>query len=180
MAKLEVGKVLPDFVYDTPFEKGLSIYAKTAEKEKTALIFLRYYGCSICQYDLHQFSVHYNDIVGENGQFLVVLQSDPQGLAGQMEKDTFPYDIICDPRQELYHQFEIAPAKSMGKMLDGKAVVKMVKATAKGIKHGEYEGEELQLPAVFVVDKDNKLTFVHYGKTIGDIPGEAELKALLQ
>ena len=45
--------------------------------------------------------------------------------------------------------------------------------------HGEYEGDELQLPASFVMDQDCRLLYVHYGKTAADLPDPAQLAALL-
>ena len=64
-------------------------------------------------------------------------------------------------------------------MMDAKGVIKAVKAAAKGYKHGAYEGEELQLPAVFIVDNDRKVSFVHYGAHVADIPSAEALVKLL-
>ena len=63
MSKLTVGGKLPDFTYDTPFASGVSI-ADTARKVggKTALVFLRYYGCTLCQYDIHEFAIQHDKI----------------------------------------------------------------------------------------------------------------------
>jgi len=179
MSKLSVGQTLPEFTYDTPFASGLSM-AETAKKaRKTALIFLRYYGCTLCQYDIHQFALKHAEITAAGGQMLVVLQSDPAKLAAQIAPDSLPFDILCDPDQKLYKDFEIPPAPSMEAMIDPSAVAKIAKAKLAGYKHGDYEGEELQLPAAFVVDEHMVLTYAHYGKTAGDIPTPEELKELL-
>lgn len=180
MAQLKTGSLLPEFRYDTPFENDLAIAHMVSKAEKTAIIFLRYYGCPTCQLDMHNISQNYNEIVGENGQIVVVLQSSVENLKKLITKDTFPFPIICDPQQELYKQFGIDRAASMVKMMDAKSVAKVLKATAKGIKHGAYEGEELQLPACFVVDKNLKLVHCHYGRSIGDVPTNEELKTLLK
>lgn len=180
MAQLKVGGVMPQFNYDTPFEKNLSIAETAAQKEKTAILFLRYYGCPVCQYDMHMIAESYDEIVGENGRIMIVLQSSAENLNNQIEKDTFPFDIICDPNQDLYKQFEIAPAESMMKMVDVKSIAKISKAKAKGIKHGEYEGEELQLPAAFIVNKNLEILYSRYGKSVADVPSNEELKELLK
>ena len=39
-----------------------------------------------------------------------------------------------------------------------------------GLSHGEYEGNELQLPAMFIVDGNNKVIYSHYAKDGADIP----------
>ena len=45
-------------------------------------------------------------------------------------------------------------------MADARAMMKLAKATACGIKHGKYEGNEQQLPAVFVMDGERRLSYV--------------------
>lgn len=180
MPKLNQGEKMPDFTYNTPFAAGCTL-AETVKKTqgKTALVFLRYYGCTLCQYDIHQFAVQHGKIAAAGGQMLVVLQSDPAKLAGQMKAGDLPFDIICDPEQTLYQAFEIHPAASMETLGDQKVMEKVEKAAAAGFQHGDYEGNELQLPAVFVVDRDLTLTAVHYGKTAGEVPTPDELAALL-
>ena len=148
---------MPEFYYQTPFLSGLSIDDTVKRVNgKTALIFLRYYGCTLCQYDMHQYAEQYEEVKKCGGQILVVLQSDPGKLAAQTK-----------------------PAKSMLKMADTKTLGKMISAKAGGFKHGEYEGEELQLPAVFIMDQKRCLSYVHYGKSAGDVPDIKELLALL-
>ncbi len=182
MAKLTAGGKMPDFSFETPFTKDRRL-AEAAGKitGKTAVVFLRYFGCTLCQLDMQQYAKGYEEMTAAGGQMLLVLQSDPQKIAAQIGPDTFPYEIICDPEQALYKMLEIAPAKSMAALGgDLKTVAKIGKATAAGFKHGEYEGEELQLPAVFVMTPDLTLTYAHYGKTAGDIPGPKELAELLK
>ena len=111
---------------------------------------------------------------------LVVLQSDPAKLAGQMKPGDLPFDIVCDPEQKLYKEFEIAPAESKAKMADLKTMGKIAKATAGGFKHGDYEGDELQLPACFVMGPDRVLSYAHYGVSAGDVPTPQELVELLK
>lgn len=180
MPKLTVGERMPDFTFATPFETGRTI-AGTAKrvKGKTAVVFLRYFGCTFCQYDMRQFAEEYTAITAAGGQLLVVLQSSPAKLAGELTADSFPFEIICDPEQTLYREFEITPAKSMAAMTNAKTLKKAAKVALAGFKHGDYEGDEFQLPAVFVVTPDLTITHAHYGKAVGDVPTPKELAALL-
>ncbi len=179
MPKLTVGATLPNFTFDTPFAQGRTMaQIAAAVQGKTALVFLRYYGCTLCQYDIHQFLVEHAKIAATGGQMLVVLQSDPAKIAGQQGPEALPFDIICDPEQKLYKEFDIRPAKSKLGMVNLKTIGKLSKA--KAFTHGEYEGDELQLPAVFVVTPDMKLTHVHYGTAAGDVPTPEELAELLK
>lgn len=181
MAKYIPGQMMPDFTYSTPFAQDLS-FAGTAAgcAGKTALVFLRYYGCPICQLDLQLLADSYEEITAGGGQLLVVLQSDPNGLAAQITPETFPYPIICDPEMKLYEMLAIEPAASMLKMMSFKALKKVIRATKAGYQHGAYEGNEQQLPATFVMTPDRKLTWVRYGKDAGDVPAPEELAELLK
>ena len=43
-------------------------------------------------------------------------------------------------------------------------------ADENGFIHGDYEGNELQLPAMFIVDEDRKISYAHYAKELADMP----------
>ena len=180
MAKLEIGQIMPDFEYVTPFSAGHTLADTAAKAPKTALVFLRYWGCPLCQYDIHLLAQAHAEITAKGGQLLVVLQSDPKALAEKLGKpDALPFPIVCDPDQKLYQRFGIAPAASMARMADLKMVGRIIKATKLGFKHGEYEGNEQQLPAAFVVDGECKVLYAHYAKSVSDMPDAARLAELL-
>lgn len=180
MKKLEIGQIMPDFDYVTPFSAGHTLAETAAKAPKTALIFLRYWGCPLCQYDIHLLAQAHEELTAGGGQVLVVLQSDPEGLAEKLgDEKALPFPIICDPEQKLYREFVIEPAASMMKMADLKMVGRIMKATKLGFKHGEYEGNEQQLPAAFVVDAERKVLYAHYAASVSDMPDAAQLARLL-
>ena len=178
-AHLAEGDQLPDFVCDTPFEKGVHLADKLKAAPKTALVLLRYYGCPLCQLDIHELAAHYNEITAAGGQLLVVLQSDPAKLAQQLQPGDLPFEILCDPDQKLYKALGVWPAPAMVKMGDEATMDKIRKAAAAGYTHGEFEGNELQLPAAFVADSQGRLLWAHYGVSAGDVPGADQLAKLL-
>ena len=181
MARLHVGDVMPDVTFDTPFRSGLRLSEVAGNREgKTAIVFLRYYGCTLCQYDMHQYAKNSGEIEATGGKLLVVLQSDPKRLADELGEVPPPFQIICDPEQRLYKQFEIMPAETKEKMIDAGTIKKIGLATVGGFKHGDYEGNELQLPATFVLEQDRTIVYAHYGKSVSDVPGPAELIKLLK
>ena len=59
MAKIEAGTKLTDFSFDTPFESGVKLSDKVKEAKKTVLLFLRYYGCTLCQLDIREYANAY-------------------------------------------------------------------------------------------------------------------------
>lgn len=180
MAKLQVGDVMPNFSFDTPFLRGNTL-TQVMGGGKAAIVFLRYYGCTLCRLDLAQYKAGYAELQQVGGKLLVVLQSDADLLRQELEgNNSFPFDIVCDPKGDLYRQFDILPAASKAKMAGPGTLAKIAKATAAGHRHGRYEGDELQLPAAFVLDADRHVLFAHYAKTVDDVPNAHQLAAHLQ
>lgn len=181
MGKIVAGNKMPDFVFDTPYAKNckLSDVVKRV-KGKTALVFLRYYGCTLCQLDIIDFTNGYKDVEVAGAQLLVALQSDPAKLATKLGENKPPFDIVCDPDQKLYKMLNIEPAKSKETLGDATSMPKLARARAAGLKHGDYEGNELQLPAVFIVDSDMTVAYAHYGRIATDVPTIEELVKLLK
>lgn len=108
-----------------------------------------------------------------------MLQSDPAKLAQQLQPGDLPFEILCDPDQKLYKALGVWPAPAMVKMGDEATMDKIRKAAAAGYTHGEFEGNELQLPAAFVADSQGRLLWAHYGVYAGDVPGADQLAKLL-
>lgn len=176
---LAVGDSMEDFTYNTPFASGISFAETLRKAPKTAVLFLRYYGCTLCQYDLHRLAEHYGELSANGGQVLVVLQSAPETIAAELTPDALPFDLICDPKESLYIRYSVLPAATMADLVDEQTMAKIGEATAAGYTHGTYEGHETQLPAAFVVDSTGKVLYAHYGRSAGDLPGIEELTELL-
>jgi peroxiredoxin len=178
--KLIPGTKIDNLTYNTPFQSAQHL-ADAVSGRKTLLLFLRYYGCTLCQYDMAVLKEKYAEIQAVGGQVMVVLQSDPALLAEELgSPDVYPFEIICDPKAELYTLFEIAPAASMAELGSEKVMEKIQAAKGMGLSHGRYEGIEEQLPAAFVVDGDLTVTYAHYGTNGADIPDVEEIVALLK
>jgi peroxiredoxin len=170
MARLAVGEKMLDFTAAGAFGPEEALSSRVG-KGKTAIVFLRYYGCTLCQYDIHTYAEHYQEIVGDTGKLFVVLQSTPESIKKQMTRET--------PEGKLYKEFEINPAKDKEELGGGNVVAKVTEAR-KLFSHGDYEGEELQLPAAFVVKSDLTITYAKYGKDGADVPTPQELEQLLK
>lgn len=176
--KLTTGSTIPNFTYETPWQQGKNLY-DTVGQQKTFLLFLRDYGCTICQLDMRNLKAQYDSILKKGGKALVVLQSKPEGIAKQVEENYYPFEIICDPEQTLYKQFEITPAKSKLGLASIGTIQKMNQAKKEGLVHGEYEGEELQLPAAFLIGPGGKVLYARYAKNLADMPLPADMAAML-
>ena len=175
-----------DFRFDTPTETGLLLSEEVKKAKTTYLIFLRYYGCTSCQVDLMDLSAAYDQFVAKDAQILVVLQSKPEILAQGIETQGIPFKLISDPEQKLYPLYNVAAAEGYEGMREGmtpeageKFAAKMERGKAAGLTHGEYEGNEYQLPGYFLIDSEMNLLKEHRAKNLADMPYGVEYLDLL-
>ena len=178
--KLVKGTKMPDFTYLSPYAEGEKSFAEFAQGKKTYVVFLRYYGCTVCRLDLHIYAQRMAEFAAKDCNLMVVLQSDPNLVKEEAPLGTFPFEVACDPSQAVYKKFDIEPAKSMLALIGGglfKALKKMKSAKAFGFEHGEYEGNEQQLPAFFAVDGEMNVLEAHYARNLGDMPMANEVLA---
>lgn len=174
MSRISVGSIFPDFEITTVKKGKTSISEIIGKKGKTAIIFLRYFGCTLCQYDILQYKNDYEDIIEGGGNIIIVLQSTVESI-GKQSAEAFPFDIICDAEQELYRQLEIEPVDNLKKAVGPSFLLKQVKMMKAGLRHGDYEGNENQLPAYFLVGQDRIVQLANYSKDLLDVPSGKDL-----
>jgi peroxiredoxin len=168
----EKGNVFPDFEYLSYDGKAKDLYTELGQSP-AAILFLRYIGCTKCRLDVHELLTNKEKLLEKGIRVFLIFQSEASVV--KEEIDSFPFEIICDPEQRLYRRFEVLPAKSKEELLDfehfGEAHDAFRKAkTALGLDHGKYEGNELQKPAIFLLDADKKIVFSHYAGSLMDMP----------
>ena len=122
------------------------------------------------------------EIEAKGAKVYFLLQSEKSVLEEELSGLTLPFDIICDPAMKIYEALDIQPAESMKALLgDGleKLQAKGAAAAEAGFSHGKYEGNEQQLPALFIVDAAGKVLTAHYARDIMDMPTIDEVLAQL-
>ncbi len=181
--KIQTGDKFPDLVFDTNERDGVHLY--DVLKGKTVLWVLRYIGCPTCRLDVHLIAQRYGDFTAKGAQVFVVMQSD----RAHIEKDlaatgaSLPFEIVCDPEQKLYEQLEIRPGDPDGPALPEDVLAKLIEkvqaAEAEGFVHGDYEGNEQQLPALFILDEEGVAQYVNYAQGPMDMPSVDEVLEML-
>ncbi len=171
------GSALDDDTCQTPW--GSRKLSELVDRP-TALFFLRYYGCTICQLDMRNLKQSYEALTAAGMKALVVLQSDAAGIREQITQDAYPFEIICDPEQALYRRYHITPALSMEKMANAQVLKKIAAAKQAGLVHGAYEGNEQQLPAVFLVEPGLTVKRAYYAAHPADLPSLEEITGWLK
>lgn len=180
MKQYNVGDTFPNLLISTAYKEDQYVY--DVLRGKTIFWVLRYIGCPVCRYDVAQIAANYNEFRAHNAQVFVVMQSDKTHIRETIGADELPFDIICDNDMRFYQTLMIHPAESMD-ALAGTRKDKLQKkgalADENGFTHGDYEGDELQLPAMFIVDENRKISYVHYAKELADMPEIDEVLNLL-
>ena len=179
MAKLKLGEKFPDFTVNTNVLSQVKV-SQLVDNKPTFFWCLRYIGCTICRWDVHTLAQRYDELVQKGVNVIVVMQSKPEIVQRDLNGQVLPFHLICDENEEIYKTLEFNSATTKEEFAptdDTKArlAVKRAGVQAEGFVHGDYEGNEMQFPGFFAVDKDMNLTEVHYGEHIADIPTVDEM-----
>jgi thioredoxin-dependent peroxiredoxin len=173
--RLTAGATAPDFAFDTPWKKGQKLSDFTI-KGTTVLMFLRYMGCPICQMKIAELKKEFSQFEKRGVSLLVVLQSAPENISRMISEKEMPFVIVCDAQERLFTLYGVKPGTIFG-YVTPTTIVRAIRATRQGFRHGKYEGNEKQLPATFVIDKGRKVKYAHYGKNVADVPKTGKLLA---
>jgi len=182
MAKVSAGEKFPIFTFNTNLRSGLD--SASVLKGKTVFWVLRYIGCTVCRYDVHLIAKRYEEFRERGAQVFVVMQSDAAHVNNDLNSTgtVLPFEIICDPDQKIYDLLSIEPAPDMESLVGADRDKLMEKGSAAkecGFSHGDYEGNEQQLPAMFIVGEDGEILFAHYAATIADMPTVSDVLGML-
>jgi peroxiredoxin len=176
--KLIPGMSAPNFTFDTISKQSLD-FSKTTGGKRSVMFFLRYTGCPICQMKIGDLLRDHEEFLGAGLQVYVVLQSTPASVKEGLIGLQVPFTVVCDPEEKVFALYGVAPGNLFG-YLTPSVIMKAMKASRAGFKHGKKEGKEMQLPAVFILNEDGKIAYAYYGKNIGDVPDNREILSAAQ
>ena len=184
---LTVGERLESFVYNSP--KGTN----RTLSGKTFIIFSRFYECELCRVLLASFTAAYPVFKAMGYDIKFIMQSDVYTLAKNQKK--YPFELIADPECRLYDMYNVFEADGIVNMLAGDKLIELVigKNVYKMLNLDMIESvnsamapaeetdgpRENQLCAFFAVDKDMKITYAHYSKTMTDFPDVKDIIKIL-
>lgn len=180
MSRLQVGDKMPNFTFNTGYRTGVKM--EDVLDKKTVFWVIRYIGCTVCRYDVHLLASKFDEIKEKGVNLFVVMQSDPKHVQDDLKDTKLPFEIICDDKMEIYKTLDINPALNEEELVGADPTKLKSKSSAArevGFGHGDYEGDELQLPALFMVETDGTVSYSHYGKDIVDMPSVDELIDML-
>lgn len=167
-SKLTIGNRALDFKFNTPWDDDVDFY-DVVGNNPAVLIFMRYYGCPVCQMEMAKIKQEINSAEKKRARVFVILQSAPEIIASLIKEDDFPFTIICDPQGKIFRLYGVE-AGGLIKYLHPSGLIAAIKAVSKGFMHGKFEGKETQLPAAFAMAADKVINYAHHGKNISDMP----------
>lgn len=160
------GNTAPDF--SATLTSGEEINLTDLLKDQSVcLIFLRFLGCPLTRLRMAELEKEIEKYQVNDLRLIVVFESTVDRTQKYMMRKGLSLDILVDENRELYDLFDVQPGGIL-KMLNPNVLKKGGEATLKGHMHGAFEGNELQLPAAFIINKDKKLAYVNYGEHPAD------------
>ena len=169
MAKrLKTGDKLPAFSYDTPYEPQKSFYALLQGECPVLMVFLPNFGHPISR---HFISQYLETIYALRAVRLVcVVRSRPETIAAAVPRGALPFELICDAEGALYDYFQIPQKQGLLRCysLEGMRILKQARQQGYCPSKNEYH----QLPLTLVVDREGRVQFVHYGRSMTDLPAD--------
>lgn len=186
---LVVGEKLENFVYNSPKA------TKATLNNKTLIIFSRFYDCELCKVLLAAFTAAYPAFKAMGCDIKFILQNDVYTLAHHQKK--FPFELIADPKCELYDKYNVFEADGIVNMIAGDKLVElaigknvyklldsdMIESlnSAVGPAPEKTDGpRENQLCAFVAVDKNMNIIYSHYAKTMTDFPEVKDIIKMLK
>lgn len=190
--KISVGNTLKNFVYDSV--NGCNIDLAENISKPTLIVFARFFTCDITQALLKAFKGIYSVMKLRGCDLKFVIQSDIDEISDAQNK--YPFELIADPNAKLYEMYNVFEkssfvqmiagdkliekmiGKDVKKLLDSKLFESLSDAMVAAVSGGgeKTDGKrDLQVCAFAAVDKDMKVTYSHYCKTIADIPKPLEM-----
>ena len=184
MAIVKAGDLFPNISFETYSGAALTVEQVVREQKYTVFWAMRFIGCRFCQCDLDALSDVYGRFTEKGAQVYAILQSSRSSIKGLKGDDfTVPYEIICDTEHKFYQELSVRATATkeerMPKTPEGLAKLEEKRETvaARGYAHQSGEGEEQQLPALFIVGKDRRIAYAHYAENSVDMP---ELDRILE
>jgi hypothetical protein len=157
--------------------------------KKTLVVFARYYECSITQKLLMLLKTAYPAIAAMGCDIKVVVQSDERTVA--IARGKYPFELISDKDASLYDRYNIFEADSainliagdkMFETMVGKDIKKLLSTDIfeRYVLTPDPARRNFQLCAFAAVDKNKKILYSHYCKTIADFPDIIKLAKSLK
>jgi peroxiredoxin Q/BCP len=175
--KLNKGDVAPDFTVDVS-TGGKWMLGDRKGKKRVVVSFLRYLGCPFCQQRIHELNAKMDDFAKAGVDVIAILEGTVKRVTEYGAKHGIRLPVGADKEKRVFELYGAGRGK-LTMMLKPHVLTRTIGVTLKGYMHGMPGGDELQLPADFIIGKDGKVELAHYGTDPTDSLPVDELLAAL-
>jgi peroxiredoxin len=166
---LDVNATAPDFT--TKDQNGAVINLKEKlKKGPVVLIFYRGYWCPYCSKQLKKLEDSLLQITNKGATLIAITPEQPENISKSVEKSKVTYPVVFDDGLKIMKSYDVAYA------VDEKTI-----NTYKGYGidftkvNGDTNGNNLPVPATFVISKEGKIVYRHFDKDYTKRPSVAEI-----
>jgi peroxiredoxin len=163
--KLKIGNAAPHFKAEALTGKMVSL---NDYRNKNLLIkFYRFATCPICNLHLRNFVRRFDDVQRHGLSVLCVFHSP----ISSMEKNlaaTLPFELLSDPQKKIFQSYGVQ--SSWSGMFAWDVMRDYFLAMKAGFSSGmlSHDGGVKGHPADFIIDKDGRIVYTHYGRNYAD------------
>ncbi|HEX9915456.1 MAG TPA: peroxiredoxin-like family protein [Candidatus Bathyarchaeia archaeon] len=159
MVKLRPGDPAPGFSLDSVNMGRVTLGEYRGRR--VLLVFGRYFGCPVCQYDFDQL-IRFRRERGID--VIYVVQSRPESAAEYISGLGVDFPVVAVPMEAGgYRVYDAYGVGALGPVSIIQIFRRARDARKAGKVHGPYEGRETQSPADFVVNVDGVILRAHVG-----------------
>ncbi|BDD06375.1 peroxiredoxin-like family protein [Aureibacter tunicatorum] len=149
---LKVGEAAPDFEGINQFGQKVSLSEKLKEG-KAVVLFYRGSWCSYCKRQLSDLQESLSDIMAKGAEVIAITPERQEGIKKLRSKLDLGFNILHDNNMEIMRAYDVnyeLPEKQKEKFLKWDIDLKTINAE---------NGENLPVPAVYIVGQDGKIEF---------------------
>jgi peroxiredoxin len=166
---LNLNDIAPDFIAKDQGGAVINLKEKL-KKGPVVLIFYRGYWCPHCSKQLKKLEDSLLQITNKGATLIAITPEQPENIGKTIEKTKAGYPVLFDDGLKIMKSYDVAYA------VDEKTIT-----TYKGYGidftkvNGETNGNNLPVPATFVISKDGKIVYRHFDKNYTKRPSVAEI-----
>ena len=139
-----------------PFETtdafGNEVSLSTRKGKKVFLSFLRYTGCPVCNFRVHELIKRKQEIEQANVEVILVFESSNEHIRKYIDHQDIPFKVIGDAELSLYKKYgvEASWAKFFKSLFTKKLFIESVKGIKLFKKASSLKGTLNRIGAVFI------------------------------
>ncbi len=146
---------------------GKNIDLSEFEGKRILLSFFRGASCPFCNLRLSQLIKRYPEFKEKGIEIIIFFASSQDEISNYAGKQNVPFTIIPDPKLEIYQKYGIEESRS-GMFKAMIKPVKMIKIMTSGFFNMKSIMDKALIPADFLIDEQQTIYKVYYGKDYGD------------